>query len=291
MITLSPLRYPGGKAAFAGLLSEIFDANGLVPSCFVEPYAGGAGAAMRLLFEERVERILINDADPAMSLMWTSILTKTDEFIEKLLSVQLTLGEWRRQQEIYRDPSALSFDRGFATFYLNRTNRSGIIRGGGPIGGVAQRSKWGIDARFNRRALAFRIEQIAKYADRIEVTNDDGLDTIVMAAELCSRDRFRDKIFFFIDPPYVGKGDLLYYNNMEEDDHEELSRYLLGQCPWPWVVTYDDCELIRDLYSDCVVCDVGVTYSACERGVGRELLIAHPSLRMPGHQQSCRIKI
>ena len=63
---------------------------------------------------------------------------------------------------------------GFATFFLNRTNRSGILNGG-IIGGRDQTGPWKIDARFNAPELVHRIESIAGMRDRIKLTRQDAL--------------------------------------------------------------------------------------------------------------------
>ena len=157
----SPLRYPGGKARLATFLGDVITLNKIVNCTFVEPFAGGAGAALTLLFLEKVDSIIINDFDKAIYSFWDSILLDTDSFIEKLETVDLTIHEWERQKEIYNSVDSTKLELGFASFYLNRTNRSGIIEGG-PIGGRNQSGKWKIDARFNRINLIERIKKISK---------------------------------------------------------------------------------------------------------------------------------
>ena len=69
--------------------------------------------------------------------------------------------EWEKQKRIYENTRS-EFLLGFATFFLNRTNYSGVITGG-PIGGFEQKGQWKIDARFNKKSLIDRIERISYF--------------------------------------------------------------------------------------------------------------------------------
>ena len=60
MKTSSPLRYPGGKSAMADLLRSIRRLNGLGSRDLAEPFAGGAGASLSLLFQEEVPKVLMH---------------------------------------------------------------------------------------------------------------------------------------------------------------------------------------------------------------------------------------
>ena len=74
------------------------------------------------------------------------------------------MAEWRQQREVYGRRETADLDElGFATLFLNRTNRSGII-GGGVIGGKQQHGAWGLDARFTKSDLVQRIKKGAVLA-------------------------------------------------------------------------------------------------------------------------------
>lgn len=200
---LSPLRYPGGKSALYGRLRELIRLNGFSRPKYVEPYAGGAGAAIGLLITGEVESIHINDLDPAINAFWSSCIGQNAAFIERLRSVPVTVTEWRRQRDIYDDKLGSSaFDLGFATFFLNRTNRSGVLKGG-PIGGHDQTGPYKIDARFNRVTLAERLRLIGLYSKHITVSGDDGLTIIEQHAG-------DPNVFIYADPPYFYKAGSLY---------------------------------------------------------------------------------
>jgi len=237
----SPLRYPGGKAFLASELERIIGAIDLNKPVYVEPYAGGAGAALFLLFNNRVERIVINDLDKAIYAFWKSATEKSDDFVKKILKTPITIKEWERQKEIYSSPKANMFDRGFATFFLNRTNRSGVMSAG-PIGGKKQNGTYKMDARYNKKELIKRIKKVGEYKNQIEVLNEDGISLVK---------RYIDKknTFIYLDPPYFKKGALLYLNHYQDADHEELADLLNKKKKSYWVLTYDEVVKIRNLYT------------------------------------------
>ena len=196
----SPLRYPGGKASLAGFLARTIGLNDLYGCTYFEPFAGGAGAALRLLREEVVSEIHINDLDVRIIAFWNAVLGERERFVDTILSVPLSVTEWEKQREIYRRGDAnKGFELGFATFYLNRCNRSGVLFRAAPIGGQEQSGKWRIDARFNRAALAERVIAISRRRESIHVTNLDALEFLV---HHLPRGRERGRVFAYLDPPY-----------------------------------------------------------------------------------------
>lgn len=240
---ISPLRYPGGKAALYSQLRSLIRANGLAGQTYVEPYAGGAGAAVSLIVTGQVSHIAINDLDPAVHAFWRTLVEDPDFLIGRVLDVALTVDEWRRQREIYVSRGGGDFRAlGFATFYLNRTNRSGVMNGG-PIGGLDQTGSYKIDARFNREALIERMRLISLYADQITVTSQDGVAVINTYVE-------RDDVFIYADPPYFEKAGTLYLNAFTTSDHERLAQILNTHTEAQWLLTYDDVSEVARLYAD-----------------------------------------
>ena len=283
MKAVSPLRYPGGKAALAALLRQVVTLNRLGDRVLVEPFAGGPGASLTLLYGEDVSEILINDIDQAIFHFWWSLIFKPKQFRNLLLKTPVNLTEWYRQRGIYRSHLRKSrLTSGFAAFYLNRCNRSGIIVDGGPIGGIAQNGKWLIDARFNKVELLSRCDKIAEYRDRIRVSGVDGMEL------LASPDPKR--VFYFIDPPYFEKGRLVYLNALSSRYHAELASRLKTLDNIPWVLTYDDCSEIRSLYSQwATIHPFGLRYVAAQRKVGKEILITPKWMKLPTKQESAAI--
>lgn len=270
----TPLRYPGGKTSLFEFFDNVIKENNLKNVTYVEPYAGGAGAALSLLMLEKVEEIVINDYDKAIYAFWKSLLEQTNEFIEKIEQAPLSIEEWKRQKKIYKNGSDSLLELGFATFYLNRTNRSGILTGG-PIGGMAQSGNWLLGARFNKTALTERIKLIALYKDRITVLNKDGLDVIRQYANKSSS-------FFYIDPPYYDKGKCLYLNSYTHKDHEGLAQLLNSLKATRWILSYDNVPAIRDLYSQRKKqYEFSLHYQAHSSREGSELIVFSDILALP----------
>lgn len=268
----SPLRYPGGKQILFSTLSEIIDRNGFSGGCYAEPYAGGAGAALALLFGEHVDKLLLNDADRAIYSFWDLLLNDTERLLSRIKTVPLNIKEWKRQREIYGRPNEVSGrELGFSAFYLNRCNRSGIIPNAGAIGGLNQTGKWKIDARFNREELSKRVSRIARYRDRIEIHNLDAIDFLTNEVNTPEQAK---KCFVYLDPPYFGKGSQLYLSYYEPNDHAKLATYLRSKAKFSWVLTYDDAEEIRTLYSGLNVIPFKLRYSASESRSGHEVFIS-----------------
>ena len=209
--SISPLRYPGGKSCLTDFITKTAELNKLENATYVELYAGGAGAALNLLFNNVFAKIHINDYDYQVYSMWYCILNETDRFIDKIEKVEINLNEWYKQKNIYElGRNANQFDLGFSTFFLNRTNRSGIIYKAGPIGGLNQQGVYKIDCRFNKIELINRNRVISYKKNDILLTNLDAVDIIRNISDFHKN---VEDLFLYLDPPYYNKGKYLYLNN------------------------------------------------------------------------------
>lgn len=274
--TLSPLRYPGGKSCLYDLVSTILRDNRLHRAHYVEPYAGGCGLALALLFGGHVSDVHLNDLDTSIWSFWKSVLDDTERFVALVERTPITPTEWHKQKKVYRKSDATNPLRlGFATFFLNRTNRSGIIKGAGMIGGSAQTGNYKLDCRFNRQDMVRRIRRIAKYRNRIHLSN---LDAIPFMKRMASK--LPEQSFFCIDPPYFNKGSSLYTNFYRLDEHGAVAAAVLA-LDRPWIVTYDYTEEIKALYSKRRQFVFDINYSVQTKRIGSELLIASRRLRLP----------
>jgi DNA adenine methylase len=281
----SPLRYPGGKGGLTDFLSQVIELNNLRGCAYFEPYAGGAGAALGLLRNGVVDRISINDADLRIYSFWRSALFENEQFISQILAVPLTIEEWYRQREICLRPQASTeFEIGFAAFYMNRCNRSGVLNGAGPIGGYAQSGKWTLGVRFNREALAERLLLLSRMSERIRVTN---LDAIAFLKNNLPRGLGRANAFVYLDPPYVDNGQRLYLNAYSRGDHAMVSKYLDAQVILPWVMSYDDTDLIRSLYERHRVTYLPIRYSLQNKRSTKELFISPHRIFLPTNMPNC----
>ncbi|EYU13917.1 DNA adenine methylase [Photorhabdus aegyptia] len=274
--TPSPLRYPGGKAAIQRMISAIICSNNLNGGHYAEPYAGGGGLALSLLFNQYIHEIHLNDLDRSIWSFWHSILNDTEKFIDKIMTTDITIDEWHKQREIQNNKDNFNnFDLGFSSFFLNRTNRSGIILKAGVMGGLKQKSKYFLDCRFNKKGLIDKIIRINKHKHRIHLYNMDAID-FIKEIDLV----MPEKSMFCIDPPYFDKGPSLYTKFYNTEDHEIVSKTILG-IKHLWVLTYDNASEINELYKDCKRFTYSLNYSAAKKRVSTELLITKNNIIIP----------
>lgn len=265
---VTPLRYPGGKGRLGLWLSSTLRHNNIKDGCYVEPYAGGAGAALFLLKGKHVSRIKINDADPAIFAFWWAILNDTRKFISMIDSTAVNMENWQRARDclLSHDENGDLTRLGFSAFFLNRTNRSGIIKGG-VIGGKQQSGKYKIDARFNKATLIDRIQTIASCRNQIEVTNLDAMDVLDSCSSLDP-----SSTMLYLDPPYYNKSEQLYRNHYKIEDHKAIAAKVQS-LEQPWIVTYDNCSTISDIYQNCEAIDLSFHYSThTARPIGKEVM-------------------
>lgn len=264
----TPLRYPGGKQRLWTFVDEILTENDLVAADYVEPFAGGAGVAMELLLRGRVRRVHLNDSCVAVFSFWHSILTEPERFCRAVSRASLNVDTWRRQRDVFRErDTADRFDLGFAMFYLNRCNRSGILNGG-VIGGLEQVGDWKIDARFPRNELISRIEAIAARKSDIKIRNWDAERFIIQYVP-----RLPEKTLVYCDPPYFRKAERLYPNHYKPEDHHRIATVIQRSIPQHWIVSYDSCDEIKAFYEGRASFQYLLQYNAAKAYKGSELFI------------------
>lgn len=268
--TLSPLRYPGGKTKIYDKVKNLIQVNSLGNRTYVEPFAGGFGIGVSLLCEDIVGKAILNDFDPHIYHFWYSVLYHSNELIQKILDTPITIEEREEQKRIYMDYTTDVVSDGFATLFLNRVNYSGVIKGG-PIGGLSQSSTYKIDCRFNKTEIIKKIERISLLKDRIELFNCDASELLTQ----CLKDRIQTS-FFNIDPPYVKKGKRLYTNYFNEEDHRNLERTIREHlADTLWIVTYDDCDLIRSIYRNYYKVEYEIQHNVGSSTIGKEIVITN----------------
>ena len=269
----SPLRYPGGKRRLASFLAKAVNENFGAGEriTLVEPYAGGAGASLALLFAGRVNKIIINDLDKAIYTFWKVAVLDTDYLIREIRRIDITINEWRKQKRIYLT-SSNEYRLAFATLFLNRTNRSGIMYGN-PIGGLEQSGEWKIDARFTKETIIGRLEKIKQYKDKISVFKLDGIKLL----KKLEQHKRAKSYFVFLDPPYYQKGKSLYLNHYNNEDHQKLAEFL-ETSSLKWIMTYDNIPYIENLYSGRQTNKFSVQHNAYKSRVGKEIMVFSDNL-------------
>lgn len=268
--TPSPLRYPGGKTILYEKIKQVLKNNNINEAIYIEPFAGGAGLALKLLFNGDVKNIIINDYDYAIYSFWHCILYNTEQFCEKVKNTNVTIEEWKRQKEIYNNQVEYTMNEvGFATFFLNRTNRSGIIKGG-PIGGKNQEGKYKIDCRFNKDVLIKKIEKISSYKSKIKIFN---YDVNKFIRYVINRQK-SNNLFIYFDPPYINKGPELYKNHFRDMEHKELANNIKTKLiEKKWIITYDNVQKVNKLYKEFYRKEFNLRYSAGNNREGKEIMI------------------
>lgn len=274
----TPLRYPGGKQKISPFIIEILEKNNLLGCNYVEPYAGGAGVAIDLLLGGYVSKIYLNDSCPCVYSFWHSILNEPEEFCRRISRASLNIEEWKKQRDIIRNPYKVDrIDLGYAMFYLNRCNRSGILTGG-VIGGLKQTGKWKIDARFPRVELIRRIEAIVNQRKSIKLKNWDAEKYIINYLP-----RLDSNTFIYCDPPYFNKADKLYLNHYTPEDHKRIAMIISNIISHPWIVSYDNNEIITCLYKNYNKFVYQLQYNAFKAYKGSEIFIFSNKLLIPDH--------
>lgn len=266
----SPLRYPGGKTAIAPLVKQVLRGNKLIDTEYLEIYAGGAGIALSLLFENFVSFITINDYDRSIYAFWHNAVHENNTFQKTIEQMPINIETWYTQKEIQKNKATADlFELGVSTFFLNRTNVSGVIKGG-VIGGKKQNGKYKLFSRFNKDLLLRRIANIGEYKDRIEITNRNAIELL--------NSNLKNK-FVYLDPPYVNKGKNLYMNYYNKNDHQEIANRLLRKkTDFKWMLSYDKNPLIEGLYGSCKnKLSFSKIYGTSKKNMN-ELIFFHPEL-------------
>lgn len=282
----TPLRYPGGKARLAPFIAEVIRNNKISHGHYLEPYAGGAGAALELLFHGHVDHIHINDADPAIHAFWVAVTQHSEAILDLLEDTPATMDEWYRWRSILLGEMPASItERGFATLFLNRTNRSGILKGG-VIGGKDQSGSYKLDARLDRSKIAARILKINQHSKQISIYCEDAKDILMNGVTFLPVNTL-----IYLDPPYYHKGSALYRNFYTHDDHAEIAAILQSETfPWPWIASYDVANIIFALYRKSRAFTYSLNYTVHESQVGEEAMFFSDRLDWIGSSKQGRPK-
>lgn len=272
---VSPLRYPGGKLKVVDYVKQLMEVNDLRGGTYIEPYAGGASVALSLLFDKYAGKIKINDKDRAIYAFWYAVLNETDSLCRLINDTPVTMDVWQAQHELQKHKDEVDLlELGFSTFFLNRTNRSGILNGG-VIGGKNQDGNFKMDARFNKKDLIERIEHVAGYAELIELTSMDAVALIKRYKRTPAA-----KTFCYLDPPYYVKGQDLYMNYYRDEDHKDIAE-AIQKFKGQWIISYDAVDFISELYRDYRQKEYYLSYSAGNPSKGKEIMVYSNDLILP----------
>lgn len=270
----TPLRYPGGKGRFAPWITEIIRFNNLEGGHYLEPYAGGAGIALELLYHGIVSDIHINDIDSAVYDFWYAATRLTKDLIYMVATEPITIEAWHHWRSVMRgDLASDALQRGFATLFLNRTNRSGILNAG-VIGGKAQSGCYKLDARYKRDVLIARLERLAYHAKNIHIYSEDAVKLLCRCSDFLPKHSL-----IYLDPPYYVKGQRLYRNFYTHKDHLEIAQLLQdSKFHYNWVISYDDVIEIQSMYEQAQRLNYSLRYTAQRQYTGAEVIFLSENL-------------
>lgn len=158
---------------------------------------------------------------------------------------------------------------------MNRTNRSGIIKGG-VIGGQDQAGDWTMGVRFNREDLVKRIANIAARKNDIKLYNKDITSFITHYVP-----KYDDNALVYFDPPYYKKGKQLYMNFFNYEDHIRIEQVIHKNVNCDWIITYDDTPEIEEIYQNYELYLFDLNYSVSKKCKASELMIFRPNISVP----------
>lgn len=265
-------------------LSDVFDSllGPVDVEVWLEPFGGGAGAALTALMSGRVPEAWIVEANPALAAFWRTAMDDGPALARRIEGTTPTLESFNAARELVADAlagdaSIDTFELGMAAFMVNRCSRSGmIIPNVGPIGGKSQSGDHTIAARFNAPALAERIRAVHALGARFRVFGGDGISFLEQLPE----SGVGDEVFAFVDPPYTGVGNDLYAIGMDDDLHQRLAA-ALNKLESPWLLTYDAHDQVPLLYPERPVLAFDIPHSAGSSRIGQEYLVLGPGMRQP----------
>lgn len=275
MRSISPLRYPGGKTQVYEFVRELIELNG--STTYIEPYMGGMGIALKLILDNKVDKIMVNDYDKSIYAFWYSVLNYTDNLIHLIETTPISIEEWKNQRRIQdnKNSSKDILALGFSTLFLNRTNRSGIIKAG-VIGGLQQNGNYKLDCRFNKERIIQNIKLIASMREKIKLYNMDAEKFIRLNISKTKNS------FTFFDPPYYAKGPGLYTNFYNHEDHVSLSRTIKKHLKSKnWILTYDVVPEIFQMYNEFRNEKYYLNYSVTKPSKGIEYIFYSDMLDLP----------
>ncbi len=271
----SPLRYPGGKSRAVNLISKLlpeFDE-------FREPFVGGGSVFIYAKQRYPNKRFWINDLYFELYKFWEMSQKDIDALINKVY-------EWRSKfpvgKELHKflNKNLASFndlERAAAFFIYNRITFSGTSLSGGY-------SQSAFEGRFTESSI-LRLKRFA------QVINGSTIITNLYYKDVVSKEG--ENVFIFLDPPYYSATKSALYGKNghlhKSFEHEKFAD-IMRNCNHKWLITYDDCEYIRELFSFANIIPWDLTYgmrnvTKTSNQKGKELFISNYLDKIPQVKQ------
>jgi DNA adenine methylase len=272
----SPLRYPGGKSKVTDLLLPFIP---LDIREFREPFIGGGSVflAVKNLFQNRIERYWINDINVDLYLFWKYAQNNIDNLASAVIKVRENYQDGKELYNYLKNQDNINseFDIAVRFFIMNRITFSGIMDSGGY-------SQQAFEKRFTESSIE-RLKSVSNCLSQVNITCADYEDLLMQDGK---------EVFLFLDPPYFKavksklyglKGDL-----HTSFDHQRFADNL-QKCQHRWLLTYDDCPEVRELFSFADISEFEVqygmnNYKQKNAAKGKELLIKNYSFSQLKYQ-------
>jgi DNA adenine methylase len=252
----SPLRYPGGKTRACKILDEIITEHDFNVNSVVSPFFGGGSFEFHLC-KKYGSKLIVNDKFKPLYSFWTCVKTKNGELCTLLRKYIGRVDKevfLNMRKTIMEDTDILT--QACKYFIINRCSFSGATLSGGFS---LESSK----KRFTESSIN-RVSQLK--LDDMSISNSDFTEFIEMHS---------DEGFIFLDPPYyLGTNSKLYGSNgdMHENfDHTKL--YDIIKTKKNWIMTYNNCDFIRDLYKEFKIVEVSWSYGMNKTKESSEIVI------------------
>lgn len=245
---MSFFRYPGGKSKIKNEILPYL--KSFRCSQYIEPFFGGGSIGLELLCSRSIKNLWLNDKDIGIACLWDSIINHPKKFkchVKKFVPSISAFYDIRQQLlEVENMPKVDDYeqriDLGFKKLAIHQISYSGLgVKSGSPLGGKEQNSKYKINCRWSPDYICKKVDQLHHRFSRREVkfTCLD-FEVLIDSADFNS--------MLYLDPPYYVKGNDLYQYGFSQKDHERLAAALV-RCQGKWLLSYDDCEEIRNLYT------------------------------------------
>ena len=240
----SPLRYPGGKSRAIKYIAP------LIPEFkeFREPFIGGGSVFFYVKQKFPQKKYWINDLYYKLFQFWSQSKNNLETVVTQVI-------EWKDK---YQDGKELHgfliensnnfspIEIASAFFVLNRITFSGTSESGGY-------SNQSFLKRFTPSSIE-RLKLIDKVLEDTKITNLDFQPIIEKKGEA---------VFIFLDPPYYSATKSALYGkngNLHKGfDHERFAK-VMKNCPHKWLITYDNSDYIKEMFSFANVFTWELTY-------------------------------
>lgn len=261
---MSFFRYPGGKNKLKNAISSHLNLYGFKEGLeYREPFFGGGSVGVQFLGDNpNFKNVWINDKDPGIACLWTSVLAFPEKLKKHIQEFQPSVESFDlfKSELLNKNNVPLKTDQivlmGFKKLAIHQISYSGLgTKSGGPLGGRSQSSKYKIDCRWSPDYICKKIDKLSDQFSKINFRCNSC--TSVDFSRLISSEK---DAFIYLDPPYYNKGNELYQCGFTADDHKRLSD-ALKITPHPWLLSYDDCKEIRELYDWAEMDVVSVNYT------------------------------